>query len=64
MAGAAFLARSSADFVAGAALSQGPVFPRFELRGRRSTFARSSRDFVAGEARSQVQVQIERQIDR
>ena len=35
------LVRSGADFVAGAALSQGQLFSRFELRGRRSTFERS-----------------------
>ena len=52
------LARSGADFVAGAALSQGQLFLRFELRGRRSTFARSSAYFMAGAALSQGQVQI------
>ena len=64
------LVRSGADFVAGAALSQGQLFSRFELawqaqhfrnvrrrfRGRRSTFARPSIDFVAGAALSQGQV--------
>ena len=48
--------------MAGAALSQGQVFPRFELRGRRSTFARSSTDFVAGAALSQGQAQISWQV--
>ena len=47
-------ARSSIDFVAGAALSQGQV-PK--IRGRRSTFARSSTKFVAGASLSQGQVQ-------
>ena len=59
-------ARSSKDFVAGAALWQGQVqiswqaqhFRKVKYRfcGRRSTFARSSRDFVAGAALSQGQV--------
>ena len=44
--------------MAGAALLQGQVSPRIELRGRRSTFARSGADFVAGAALSQGQVQI------
>ena len=44
--------------MAGAALSRGQVFPRFELCGRRSTFARSSTDFVAGAALSQGQAKI------
>ena len=52
------LVRSGADFVAGAALSQGQLFSRFELRGRRSTFESSGADFVAGAALSQGQVQI------
>ena len=42
--------------MAGAPLSQGQVFPRFEWRGRRSTFERSGADFVAGAALSQGQV--------
>ena len=60
-------ARSSADFVAGAALSQGQVQMSWQaqhcrkvkckIRGRGSTFARSSTDFVAGAALSQGQVQ-------
>ena len=50
------MARSGADFVAGAALSQGQLSSRFELRGRRSTLKRSSIDFVAGAAFSQGQV--------
>ena len=54
--------RSCAEFVAGAALSQGQVFPRFELRGRRSTFARSGAYFVAGAALLQGQVQISWQV--
>ena len=52
------LARSGADFVAGAALSQGQVFPRLESRGRPSTFERSGADVVAGAALSQGQAQI------
>ena len=52
------LARSGADFVAGAAFSQGQLFSRFELRGRRSTFKRSGAEFKAGAALSQGQVQI------
>ena len=51
-------ARSSTDFVAGAALSQGQVFLRLELRGRRCTFARRGANFVAGATLSQGQVQI------
>ena len=53
------LARSGADVVASAALSQGQVFPiaRFELRRRRITFERSGTDFVASTALSQGQVQ-------
>ena len=43
--------------MASAALLQGQVSPRVELRGRRSTFARSSIEFVAGAALSQGQVQ-------
>ena len=53
-------ARSSAKFVAGAALSQGQVpnswqaqhfrKVKYRFRGRCSTFARSSTDFVAGAA--------------
>ena len=60
-------ARSSIDFVAGAALSQGQVpnswqaqhfrKVKYKIRGRRSTFARSSTEFVAGAALSQGQVQ-------
>ena len=46
------LARSGADFVAGAALSQFQVFPRLETHGRRINFARSSAEFVAGAASS------------
>ena len=42
--------------MAGAALSQGHVFLRLELRGRRSTFARSGAAVVAGTALSQSQV--------
>ena len=53
-----FLARSGADFVTSAALSQGQLFSSFELRGRRNTFERSDADFVAGTALSQGQVQI------
>ena len=59
-------ARSSIDFVAGAALSQGQVSISWQaqhfrkvkcrFRGRRSTFPRSSVDFVAGAALSQGQV--------
>ena len=52
------LARSGADFVAGAALSQCQLFSRFELHGRRSTFERSGADYVASAALSQGQVQI------
>ena len=52
------LAKSGADFGAGAALLQGQVFQRIELHGRRSTFARSSAEFVAGAALSRGQVQI------
>ena len=52
------LVRSGADFVAGAALSQGQLFSRIELRGRRSTFEISSADFKAGAVLSQGQVQI------
>ena len=44
--------------MAGAALSQGQVFPRFEWRGRRSTVERSGADFMAGAALSHGQVQI------
>ena len=61
-------ARSSIDFVAGAALSQGQVqnswqahhFRKVKYRicGRCSTFARSSAKFVARAALSQGQVQI------
>ena len=57
-------ARSSTEFVAGAALSQGQVQNswqahhfrkvKYRFRGRRSTFARSSTDFVAGAALLQV----------
>ena len=57
-------ARSSIDFVAGAALSQGQVSiswqaqhfckVKYRFRGRRSTFARSSIDFVAGATLSQA----------
>ena len=47
------LVRPGADFVAGAALSQGQLFSRFELRGRRNTFESSGADFVAGAALSQ-----------
>ena len=47
--------------MAGAALSQGQVFPRLELRGRRSTFERSGTDFVTGAALSKGQVHISRQ---
>ena len=60
-------ARSSIDFVAGAALSQGQVSiswqaqhfrkVKCQIRGRRSTFARSSTKFVAGASLSQGQVQ-------
>ena len=60
-------ARSSIDFVAGAALSQGQVpnswqaqhfrKVKYKIRGRRITFARSSTEFVAGAALSQGQVQ-------
>ena len=60
-------ARSSIDFVAGAALSQGQVSiswqaqhfrkVKYKIRGRRITFARSSTEFVAGAALSQGQVQ-------
>ena len=50
--------RSGADFVAGAALSQGQVFPRLELRGRRRTFERSGTNIVAGAALSKGQVRI------
>ena len=60
------LARSSIDFVAGAALSQGQVQVlwqaqhfrkvKYRFRGRRSTFAMSSIDFVANAALSQAQV--------
>ena len=54
-------ARSSADFVAGAALSQSQVqiswqgqhFRKVRSRSRRSTFARSGTDFVSGAARLQ-----------
>ena len=61
-------AMSSADFVAGAALSQSQVQiswqaqyyckVKYRLRCRRSIFARSSADFVAGAALSQGEVQI------
>ena len=51
-------ARSSIDFVAGAALSQALSASWGMVRGRRSTFARSSIDFVAGAALSQGQVYI------
>ena len=61
-------ARSSKDFVAGAALSQGQVQNSWQAqhfrkvkcqnRGRRSTFARSSAGFVAGATLSQGHVQI------
>ena len=47
------LARSGADFVAGAALSQGQLFSRLELRGRRSTFEMTGAVFVAGAVLSQ-----------
>ena len=60
-------ARSSIDFVAGAALSQGQVSiswqaqhfrkVKYKIRGRRITFARSSTEFVAAAALSQGQVQ-------
>ena len=60
-------ARSSIDFVAGAALSPGRVQiswqaqhfrkVKYRFRGRRSTFARSSTEFVAGASLSQGQVQ-------
>ena len=50
--------RSGADFVAGAALSQGQLFSRTELRGRRNTFESSGADFVAGAALLHSQVQI------
>ena len=60
-------ARSSIDFVAGAALSQGQVpnswqaqhfrKVKYKIRGRRITFARSSTECVAGAALSQGQVQ-------
>ena len=56
------LVRSGADFVAGAALSQGQLLLRIELSGRRSTFARSGADFVAGAVLSQGQVQISWQV--
>ena len=72
------LTRSGADFVAGAALSQGQIFPRisvawqaqhfrrvrYRFRGRRSTLARSSTEFVAGAALSQGQVQNSSQAQR
>ena len=61
-------ARSSIDFVAGAALSRGRVQiswqahhfrkVKYRIRGRCSTFARSSAKFVARAALSQGQVQI------
>ena len=47
--------------MAGAALSQGQVFPRLELRGRRSTLERSGAEFVAGAALSQGQALFSRQ---
>ena len=43
--------------MAGAALSQGQVFARIELRGRSSTFESSSSYVVAGAALSRGQVQ-------
>ena len=59
-------ARSSIDFVAGAALSQGQVSiswqvqhfrkVKYKIRGRRITFARSSTEFVAGAAFLQGQL--------
>ena len=51
------LARSGADFVAGAALSQFQVFPRLEMRGRRSTFARSGAALPQGQVQISWQVQ-------
>ena len=66
--GSKIFARSSIDFVAGAAFSQGQVpiswqaqhfrKVKCKIRGRRITFARSSTEFVAGAALSQGQVQI------
>ena len=60
-------ARSSAEFVAGAALSQGQVQNswqaqhfrkvKFRIRGRCRTFARSSAKLMAGASLSQGQVQ-------
>ena len=65
--GSKIFARSSIDFVAGAALSQGQVpnswqaqhfrKVKYKIRGRRITFARSSTEIVAGAALSQGQVQ-------
>ena len=65
--GSKIFARSSIDFVAGAALSQGQVpnswqaqhfrKVKYKIHGRRITFARSSTEFVAGTALSQGQVQ-------
>ena len=48
--------------MAGAAVSQGQLFSRIELRDRRNTFESSGADFVAGATLSQGQIHILRQV--